>query len=174
MELIQNSVNKALSYDEYRILVVANKYLTGFDIGLKLRNLFPKVKIIVATQINNNCRLLNILKKLKPNSLIIKSELDSQGLIDTISHMIYDIPFYSKSILKLMRQYISNDYNLDDIDRKILDLLSNGVKTKEIPEIISLSLPGVERRKKRLNEIFNNPRSSDKLLLKRAKENGYI
>lgn len=148
--------------------------VSGDDLGLKLRHVFPKVKIIVSTHINNNFRLVNILKTVKPDSLLLKSELDFQSLTEGILNVINDVPFYSNPILKLVRQHISNDYNLDSIDRQMLYHLSIGAKTKELPEIVHLSLPGIERRKRRLNQIFNNEKKSDKALLKLAKENGFL
>lgn len=148
--------------------------VSGDDLGLKLRHVFPKVKIIVSTHINNNFRLVNILKTVKPDSLLLKSELDFQSLTEGILNVINDVPFYSNPILKLVRQHISNDYNLDSIDRQMLYHLSIGAKTKELPEIVHLSLPGIERRKRRLNQIFNNEKKSDKSLLKLARDKGFL
>lgn len=150
------------------------KLLSGDDLGIKLRSLFPKVKIIVATHLNNNYRLINILKTIKPNGLLLKNELTFHSLTEGVLNVINDIPFYSSPVLKLVRQHISNDFNLDDIDRQMLYHLSQGTKTKELPEIIHLSQAGIERRKRRLNQIFNNEKKSDKVLLKLARENGFL
>lgn len=149
-------------------------FLSGDDLGLKLRHLFPKVKIIVSTHLNNNYRLVNILKNIKPEGLLLKSELNFQNLTEGILNVIYDIPFYSNPVLKLVRQHISNDFNLDNIDRQMLYYLSLGSKTMELPELVHLSLAGIERRKRRLNQIFNNEKKSDKNLLKLAKESGFL
>ncbi|ULC57920.1 DNA-binding response regulator [Flaviramulus sp. BrNp1-15] len=150
------------------------KIVSGDDLGIKLRCMFPKVKIIVSTHLNNNYRLVNILKTVKPNGLLLKSELNFQNLTEGILNIIYDIPYYSKPVLKLVRQHISNDFNLDDIDRQMLYQLSLGAKTKELPEVVHLSLAGIERRKRRLNQIFNNDKKSDKVLLRLARENGFL
>jgi len=150
------------------------KIISGDDLGLKLRYLFPKVKIIVSTHLNNNYRLINILKTIKPDSLLLKSELDFQCLVEGVLNVINDVPFYSNPVLKLVRQHISNDFNLDNIDRQMLYHLSQGAKTKELPEIVHLSQAGIERRKRRLNQIFNNDKKSDKVLLKLAKEKGFL
>ena len=150
------------------------KFVSGDDLGIRLRHLFPKVKIIVSTHLTNNYRLVNILKTIKPNGLLLKSELNSQILIEGIFNVIYDIPFYSNPVLKLVRQHISNDFNLDNVDRQMLYHLSLGTKTNKLPEIVHLSLAGIERRKRRLNQIFNNEKKSDKALLKLAKESGFL
>ncbi|TBN04464.1 response regulator transcription factor [Hyunsoonleella flava] len=154
----------------------AKKYsiLSGDDIGIKVRQLFPKAKILVITHLSDNYRLINILKCLKPNSLLLKNELDFNRLTESISNVLYGIPYYSHSVLKLVRQHISNDFNLDQIDRQVLYYLSQGNKTKDLPELVNLSLAGIERRKRKLNEIFNNDKKSDKVLIKIAKEKGFI
>ncbi len=150
------------------------KLLSGDDLGIKLRNLFPRVKIIVSTHLSNNYRLVNILKNIKPDSLLLKSELDFQNLTDGILNVVNGIPFYSKPVLKLVRQHVSNDFNLDNIDRQMLYHLSQGTKTKELPEVIHLSIAGIERRKRRLNQIFNNEKKTDKALITLAKEKGFL
>ncbi len=150
------------------------KLLSGDDLGIKLRCLFPKVKIIIATHLDNNFRLINILKTIKPDALLLKNDLTFQSLVEGVLNVIHDVPFYSNPILKLVRQHISNDFNLDDIDRQMLYHLSLGTKTKELPEIVSLSQAGIERRKRRLNQIFNNEKKTDKALLKLAKEKGFL
>lgn len=150
------------------------KLLSGDDLGLKLRSHFPKVKILVCTHLNNNYRLVNILKNIKPDSLLLKSDLDFNILTEAINNVIGDTPYYSKPILKLVRQHISNDFNLDDIDRQMLYHLSLGFKTIELPEVIHLSIAGIEKRKRRLNQIFNNEKKTDKSLLRLARDSGFL
>ncbi|SFZ93390.1 DNA-binding response regulator, NarL/FixJ family, contains REC and HTH domains [Flaviramulus basaltis] len=150
------------------------KLISGDDLGIKLKSLFPKVKIIIATHLENNYRLVNILKTIKPDALLLKNDLDFKILTEGVLNVINDVPFYSKPILKLVRQHISNDFNLDNIDRQMLYHLSLGAKTKELPEIVHLSQAGIERRKRRLNQIFNNDKKSDKVLLRLAREKGFL
>lgn len=152
----------------------SNSVISGDDLGIKLRQLFPKVKIIVYTNLTDNFRLVNILKNVKPNGLLLKNEIDFDDLTESILNVIYDVPHYSKPILKLVRQHISNDFNLDNVDRQILYYLSLGFKIKELAEVIPLSLAGIEKRRRRLHQIFNNDKKSNKVLLKLAKEKGFL
>ena len=150
------------------------EFLSGDDLGIKIKSLFPKVKIIIVTHLDNNYRLVNILKTIKPDGLLLKSELNSQSLSEGVLNIINGTPSYSNSILKLVRQHLSNDFNLDDIDRKMLYHLSQGTKTKELTEVVHLSQSGIESRKRRLNQIFNNDKRTDKALLRLAKESGFL
>lgn len=150
------------------------KFLSGDDLGIKIRSIFPNVKIIIATHLDNNYRLVNILKTLKPDGLLLKNELSFKILVDGVLNIINDIPFYSNPVLKLVRQHISNDFNLDHVDRQMLYHLSLGTKTKDLTEIVHLSQSGIESRKRRLNQIFNNEKKTDKALIKIAKDNGFL
>ena len=147
---------------------------SGEDIGVKLRGIYPNVKIIVATMYNNNYRLINILKSFNPEGLLVKTELGSQDIREAILSILSDTPYYSKSVLKLIRQHVSNDINLDSIDRYLLYQISIGTKTKNLPDYIPLSLSAIEQRKRKLNTAFNTEENSDKTLLKHAKENGFL
>lgn len=171
---VENTLIDLVFLDISLPIALKQELVSGDDLGIKLRSLFPKVKIIVATHLENNYRLVNILKTIKPQGLLIKSELDFNILTDAIVDVLYDMPAYSKKVLKLVRQHISNDFNLDNIDRLMLYHLSLGSKTKDLPEVVHLSMAGIEKRKRRLNQIFNNEKKSDKALLKLARESGFL
>ncbi len=150
------------------------KILCGEDIGIELRKYFPQIKIIVYTSNNDNYRLNNILRSINPEGFLIKSDINYKNLVDAISRVLINPPYYSNTILNLIRQHISSDFLLDSIDRVVLYQLSKGTKTKDLPKFVKLSKGGVERRKRHLKEVFNIEDKSDKKLIQIAKEKGYI
>lgn len=150
------------------------KIFSGEDLGLELRSLFPDIKIVVFTTHNDNYRINNILKSLNPDGFLIKSDVDFKGLIEAINTVLSSPPYYSKGVLSLVRLHISNDFVLDKIDRELLYQLSKGTKTKDLPNFIRLSKGGIERRKRNLREVFCVENGNDKLLIKLAKEKGFI
>ncbi|MBN4057921.1 response regulator transcription factor [Olleya sp. AH-315-K02] len=150
------------------------KLLSGEDLGLELKGLFPKVKIIVFTSHNENYRLNNILKTLNPDGFLIKSEIDFKDLIEAINGVLNNIPYYSKTILRLIRRHVNNDFILDKLDRQLLYQLSKGTKTKDLPNYINLSKSGIELRKRKLKEIFCIEGKKSKTLIEAAIENGYL
>ncbi len=150
------------------------KLLSGEDIGLELKGLFPKVKIIVFTSRNTNFKLNNILRSVNPDGFLVKSDIDFDDLIVAINTVLFEPPYYSKRILRLIRRHVSNDFVLDKIDRQLLYQLSKGTKTKDLPNIVRLSKSGIERRKRNLKEVFNIENEDDLMLLKLAEEKGYI
>ena len=150
------------------------KILSGEDIGVKINQLLPNSKIIISTTFNDNYRVQNILKNVNPDGFLIKNDIDTEELIEAIKTVIFDPPYYSKSVIKLLRKQISSDYLLDKIDRQLLYELSIGTKMKDLPNVIPMSIAGIEKRKRQLKEMFNVQENEDRELILKAKEKGFI
>lgn len=148
--------------------------LSGEDLGLEIRRITPKSKIIVATTYNDNYRLNNILKSINPDGFLIKNDISSNELVEAIITVIKNPPHYSKTILQLLRKQVTNDFILDKIDRQLLYELSMGTKMGDLPNVIPLSIGGLERRKRQLKEAFNIAKMDDKTLVEIAKQKGFI
>lgn len=150
------------------------KILSGEDIGVKIRSLIPKCKIIVATTFNDNYRIQVILKNVNPDGFLIKNDINKDELVISIKTILANTPYYSKSVLELFRKQSSIDYKLDKIDRQLLYEMSIGTKMKDLPKIIPMSMTGLEKRKKHLKIIFEVKENDDRKLILRAKEKGFI
>jgi len=148
--------------------------LSGEDLGLLINKLLPNTKIIVATTFKDNYRVLSIFKSLNPDGFLIKKDITPKELVTTINTIITDPPYYSKTVTKLLRKEVSNNFLLDAIDRKLLYELSIGTMMKDLPKILLLSLPAIEKRKRRMKQVFDAESPYDKELLLKAKEKGFI
>ena len=148
------------------------KIISGEDLGIKIRNLLPNVKIIVATTHNDNYRIHNIFKSINPDGFLIKNDLTPEELVLAIEKTINDSCYYSKTVIKLMRKQTSSNFLLDEIDRKILFEISRGSKMSELPKVIPLSIAAIEKRKRVLKEIFNA--KNDRDLIRIGEEKGFI
>lgn len=93
---------------------------------------------------------------------MIKNDITPKELMIAIKTVITDPPYCSKTVTKLLRKEVSNDLLVDAIDRKLLYELSIGTMMKDLPEILSLSLPAIEMRKRRLKQIFDAESPYDK------------
>ncbi|MCD2258070.1 response regulator [Psychroserpens luteolus] len=150
------------------------KIISGEDLGLKINKLLPNTKIIVSTTFNDNYRVHSIFKSLNPDGFLIKNDITPKELIETIDTIINDPPYYSKTVIRLLRKQVANDFLLDNIDRKILYELSIGTRMKDLPSILPLSIAGIEKRKRHLKHLFNIKSVDDRELLLVAKEKGFI
>lgn len=150
------------------------KILSGEDLGVIIREVMPQTKIIVSTFLNNNYRIHNIIKNINPEGFLIKNDVNPKSLIEAINRVISNPPYYSKTVIEMLRKNVSSKIMLDDIDRKILYELSIGSKMKELPNVIPLSKAGIEKRKRILYSVFNIKENSDRQLIIKAKSSGFI
>ena len=61
-------------------------------------------------------------------------------------------PYYSPSILKIIKNQLITDNGFTPPERKFLYLLSTGVHSKEIPRHLTWSVSKVEKQKRILKE----------------------
>ena len=125
------------------------------DIGSKSRESFSNTKIIGLTAFNDNYRISNTIKTLNLEGLLLKNDIDYNELVKAIESILLNELYYSKTVLRLLRRRIVNDLALDNKDRLILYHLSKGKRTKSLSNLIHLSISAIERRKRKLKEIFN-------------------
>lgn len=131
-------------------------------------------KTIILTSYNDNIRLLNILRKINPDALLLKSDITKYDLLQAVKLVIKDNPYYSSTLNKLLRKKISQNIIIDPIDTDILEELSNGSKMGELLKIIPLTRSGIEKRKRRLKSVFQTNSNSDRELVIKAREKGFI
>lgn len=150
------------------------KILSGEDLGLKINELLPETRIIVSTTFNDNYRIHSIFRNINPDGFLIKNDITPKELVLAIEEVLTDPPYYSKTVMKLLRNQVSSDLLLDHIDRKILYELSVGTKMKDLPNLVPLSTPGIEKRKRHLKQVFGIKSADDRELILLAKEKGFI
>ena len=148
--------------------------LCGEDLGIKIRNTYENIKIIVSTSYNDAFRISSILKSINPDGFLVKGDLSSTLLIESIKAVVSSATYYSQTVLQILRKQATNDFIVDSIDRKMLHELSNGTKMNELPQVLPLSIAALERRKRLLRDIFNVVGKGDRDLLIAARERGFI
>lgn len=149
-------------------------YLKGEAIGLKIRNLFPQSKIIIKADSKDNYQINRMLRSVKPEGFLIMTDVDKEVLRNSIIHVLNDPPFYSKSILKYFYKSKRHNISLNELDERLLYELSCGIKMKDLPEILPLSLNTIEKRKQNIKSRFGIEGSDNDMLLKKAREYGFI
>ncbi len=176
-------IDKSRNYDkQYNIIFVDislpsssdGSMNSGEDLAEYARQVLPNTKIVVLTMFNESFRIHNIIKNINPEGFLIKSDLTSSELASAFQAVINNPPFYSGTVNSYIRKVISSDIVIDDKNRKILHLLSQGVKTKNLAAHLGVSLSAVEKRKKQLKDVFSVDDGQDETLLKEARKKGFV
>jgi DNA-binding NarL/FixJ family response regulator len=147
---------------------------SGEDLAVYARRILPKTKIIILTMFNESFRIHNIIKTIDPEGFLIKSDLTSSELASAFQAVLSNPPFYSGTVNSYMRKAISSDIVVDEKNRKILHLLSQGIKTKNLASHLDISLSAIEKRKKQLRVIFDVQDGQDETLLHAARAKGFV
>lgn len=147
---------------------------SGEDLAALIKNEMPGCKIILLTMHTELLKINNIIKNINPSGLIIKNDLTFDELIYAFDRIINNESYYSQTVIKLVGQAQYNNIELDAFDKQILFHLSKGVKTKDLPLYIPLSLSAIEKRKLNIREILEVPGGSDIDLINEAKTKGVI
>ena len=101
----------------------------------------------------------------------MKDEFRSSHISQAVYAVLNNEKYYSPMVEILLRK---QDLELDVYDLKILRCLSRGVKIKDMPLYIPLSLRAIEDRKSMLMiKLEVPPRDNEKLIII-AKEKGLI
>ena len=148
---------------------------TGEDIGIYARKVSPESKIVFMSSFSDNYRINSILNSVDPEGYMVKSEIDQMSLQAMVKTVLNSPPYYTQKALVAIRKKMANtDLNLDENDKKILYHLSIGTKTKDMVRYISLSLPGIENRKRHLKALFGVEKQNDQALVTESRNRGFI
>ena len=150
------------------------KFVTGESLGIKIRQQYPEIKIIVCTSLNDNLRLTNIVKTINPEGFLIKSDIGFIDLVNCTKKVLSNQTYFSQTIIELLRKRVSSNITLDDYDITLLHEMSNGARMKELVDIIPLSKAGIEKRKQALRTVLNLKNGSDREMVLTAREKGFI
>lgn len=147
---------------------------SGEDLAALMKTEMPGCKIILLTMHTELLKINNIIKNINPSGLIIKNDLTFDELIFAFDKIINNESYYSQTVIKLVGQAQYNNIELDAFDKQILFHLSKGVKTKDLPQYIPLSLSAIEKRKLNIREILEVKGTTDVDLINEAKTKGVI
>jgi DNA-binding NarL/FixJ family response regulator len=179
IKYMDKSVEKGMPYDVLFVDISLppskdGLMQSGEDLAGYARTIFPKAKIIILTMFNESFRIHNIIKTIDPEGFLIKSDLTSSELASAFQAVLHNPPFYSGTVNSHIRKSITSDIVIDEKNRKILHLLSQGVKTKNLAAHLDISLSAVEKRKKQLKDLFSVEDGQDETLLEEARKRGFV
>lgn len=111
----------------------------------------------------------SIFKSIRPEGFLNKADVDYSTFANAFEVILKGESFISETINKTLVNLIRSTINWDDVDSKIITLLEKGIKTKEMPNYINLSLSAIEKRKALLKRQILDQKVTDKALVEKCK-----
>ena len=155
------------AYDEMDIF-------SGEDLAKLVKEVMPDCRVVLLTMHTELIKINNIIKNIDLAGLIIKNDLTFDELLVAFDKILQGEKYYSQTVVKFVNQGNGDSINVDAFDKQILYQLSKGVKTKDIPSYVPLSLSAVEKRKLHLKELLDVKGGTDSDLVKKAKDKGLL
>jgi len=146
----------------------------GIDFGRALMDIKHDLKTIIITNETSHSLLLRAYKELSPFSIIIKAEMNLETLEKAASMALEGENFWSNTFSEIIKSVLNDDNAFSQEDYKLLELLSSGVPTKDIPDYLPWSVSKIEKRKKKLREELNIESKSVLKLVAMARKKGLI
>jgi DNA-binding NarL/FixJ family response regulator len=147
---------------------------SGEDLAFLIQKHYPQTKILISTSHLEAIILYNIVKKVNPDGLMIKSDFKSDEFISAIDKVLQGEIYYSQTVRNAIKEVAQHNDALDSIDRRIVSLLSKGIKTKSIPSHLGISLSAVDKRKAQIKDFFNIVKGTDEDIIREATKRGLI
>lgn len=147
---------------------------SGEDLAKLMREQMPNCRVVLLTMHTELLKIQSILNNVNPDGLIIKNDLTFDELLSAFEKIFNNEKYYSLTVIKLIGQLESENIDLDQFDKQIIYHLSKGIKTKNIPTYLPLSLSAVEKRKLNIKEVLNVKGGTDVDLIREAKAKGII
>jgi len=145
----------------------------GFALALELKRRHPSTRLFYSTNRLSTYLVGSIIREINPEAMIFRPDLSEIHFEEALHSLRRGETYYSPSIIPMMRFDIASSNIVDRIDRNILHYLGQGARTKDLPSLIALSLPSIEKRKKQLKNLLNDPENDYQLILA-ARRSGFI
>lgn len=146
----------------------------GIDLAFLLKEKLPNCKIVLLTMRSEPLTVDKIIKGIQPEGFVSKSDINFELFPVICKNIINGEIFRSNTIVESQRELFKKNINWDNHDNQILILISEGVKTVNLPDYIPLSMSAIEKRKANIKDQLLKGKGSDKDLIEKAKDLGLL
>ncbi|MFY0482837.1 response regulator [Flavobacterium sp. PLA-1-15] len=150
------------------------KLKSGEDIALLVRRHWPATKIVFLTSHAEAFLLYNIVKKINPQGLLVKSDFSADELLLAFERIVDGATYYTHTVKEGINELLSKERFLDDLNRQIIILLSQGLRTASIADELHLSKSSVEKRKVQIKDYLCIAKGTDEDIVRESKKLGFI
>lgn len=150
------------------------KIVDGEDLAKIIRRQKPDLKIVVLTSHVESFPLYSIIRNVVPEGLLVKSDFSREELLGAVNKIVNHEIYHSATVKRGLKDFLNRGVYLDACNRKIIMLLSQGIKTKNLPQYLNLSVSAIDKRKAQIKEFFNIEKGNDEDILREARKCGFI
>lgn len=161
-------------FSDIRLPSSSSKMTSGVELVIQMKRIDPNLKVVIITGHYDAFLFHDILQNTNPDGFLCKSDAGMSIINDVVKSVLEGVPYYSATILKLLRKNISSNIYLSYTDKLLLYEIAKGTKTKDLKKSVPLSQAGIERRKRHLKEVFETKNQNDTALIKSAENKGFL
>ncbi|WP_298397326.1 response regulator [Flavobacterium sp.] len=150
------------------------KIQNGEDLGVLIRKHMPNTKIIMLTAHFDAIRLYNVVKKINPNGLLIKSDFKPTHLYEALETVLRGELYMTITAKEKLREPLFTQGLLDSEDRKIIELLAEGLQIKSIADKMNVSEDKIKKRKSKIKDLLGIEKGTDEDILRECRALGLL
>ncbi|RZJ35266.1 MAG: response regulator transcription factor [Flavobacterium sp.] len=147
---------------------------TGEEIAQFARQHFHSCELIFITSHVEAIRLYDLRQTFLPSAIVVKSDLNKKTLEVILLQIFNGSSYFSPTALDAIEKLKGVNKYLDNYNRKIISLLSKGIKSKNLPEYLPLSMSAIDKRKIFIKDYFNVSTGTDEDIVREARSAGFI
>lgn len=174
---ILNSSNRSfdLFLIDYELEMSGDKrFLNGLDLAKYIRCVFLGAKIILLLRKANVFLIKTLIHEVDPQGILEKRKLTPKVLSEGIQVVWNGGIYYDPGIHEKRIYFLQSEYFPDEWDRRILYELSMGASRRQLAKELPFSISTIARRKRRLKDYFGVSGRDDRVLVKKAREMGFL
>lgn len=145
---------------------------TGVDLAQLIRKIDPFCKIMIISMYKEPIWVNKVLKSINPEGFVSKNDINYKTFPEICMKVLAGEFYYSESVMQGQSYFIKRNMDWDEYDTRILLLISQGIKTINLPDYLPLSLSTIEKRKANIKKQLAFNEVTDQDLIEIAKKIG--
>lgn len=150
------------------------KMYSGEEIALLLQQKMPSCKIIMSTSYTEAFVLYNMIKKVNPAGVLVKSDYNSDEFLYAIRTIMIGEKYFSSTAKQSINEIYQENQYFDSYNRRIISLLAKGIKTKNLPQHLNITISAIDKRKAHIKDVFGIQKGTDEDIIREAKKRGLV
>ena len=144
----------------------------GGDIIRYIKKEMPTCKTVTITGHTEILTIYDIVKNIRPMSIIGKNEITPQALIDLVHLVLSGNAYQSPMVKRCLEEMVYKEVLYDDYNRMILLLLAKGHKLVDLEQYVPLAAPTIKKRIAKMKVAFGAADSAT--LVQEAIKQGFV